>query len=137
MSRRRIALSFALCAVLAAATAAGCSKDEGLKITGIEPKTGDLAGGQVVTITGSGFQSGGTRGVKVYFGNRSAKIRGFSGDDELRVEAPGGKEGEVVDIEIIFDDSRRNKITKAFKYINTTPIDIKDFDKEKLKEKDK
>ena len=130
---RRIPLIFALALVLGLAV--GCSKDEGLKITGIEPKSGDMTGGQVVTIYGSGFQSGGTKGVKVYFGNRSAKVRGFAGDDELRVEAPGGKEGEVVDIEIIFDDSRRNKITKAFKYINTQPIDIKDFDKDKLKDK--
>jgi hypothetical protein len=135
MSRRSIALSFVLGVIFAVVTAAGCSKDEGLKITGIEPKTGDMIGGQVVTIHGSGFQSGGTKGVKVYFGNRSAKVRGFSGDDELRVEAPGGKEGEVVDIEIIFDDSRRNKITKAFKYINMTPIDIKDFDKDKATDK--
>ena len=117
--------------LLCALAVAGCSKTEGLQITGIDPTSGDMNGGQVVTIHGSGFQSGTTKGVKVYFGNRSAKVRGFSGDDELRVEAPGGKEGEVVDIEIIFDDSRRNKQEKAFKYINMTPIDIKDFDKDK------
>ena len=131
MSGRVKRLRFGLWMLLCALAVAGCSKTEGLQITGIDPTSGDMNGGQVVTIHGSGFQSGTTKGVKVYFGNRSAKVRGFSGDDELRVEAPGGKEGEVVDIEIIFDDSRRNKQEKAFKYINMTPIDIKDFDKDK------
>ena len=104
-----------------------CGKDEGLKITGVEPKQGNYQGGDIVTIQGTGFQSGGAKGVKVYFGNAAAKVLAFRGDDELRVEVPGGKEGETVDIEIIFDDSRHNKIEKAYKYINPTGLDVKDF----------
>ena len=134
MARRIPGVVFALIAAVAAVAAVamlGCSKDEGLRITGIDPKTGDMNGGQIVTIHGSGFQSGDTKSVQVYFGDRSAKVLGFRGDDELRVEAPGGKEGEVVDIQIIFNDSRRSKISQMFRYINPTPLDIRDFDKAK------
>lgn len=110
--RRALFLLSALCLV----SAAGCGEDEALKITSVEPEVGTYEGGDVVTIHGSGFQAGGAKGVKVYFGGRSAKILRFEGNDELKVESPAGTKGEVVDILVVFDDARRHTYPKAFTY---------------------
>lgn len=105
----------------------GCSKEEGLKIKRIDPKQGDFRGGGAVTIFGTGFQSEGTQGVRVYFGNRSARVLGFDGDERLRVLAPGGKDGDVVDITVVFDDARQLSITKAYKYVDPQPLNADDL----------
>lgn len=110
-----LALSAAGLLLLAAT---GCDKKEGLRITNIEPKTGPATGGSSVTIIGSGFEEGGAKGVKVYFGNRTARVMMFQGDDKLIVEPPPGKEGETVDVEIIFDDARRHVYKDAYTYAN-------------------
>ena len=97
---------------------AGCSKKEGFKVTGLEPKVGPYTGG-TVTITGSGFQEGGARGVTVYFGNRPAKVLGWVGDDRLKVESPPVDEdmiGQTVDVMLVFDDSGEIKIEQAYTY---------------------
>lgn len=95
-----------------------CDKDEGLRITGIEPKTGPPTGGSSVTIHGNGFQAGGTKGAKVYFGTKQARRVVFEGDQKLIVEPPPGTEGETVDVEILFDDARRHVYEDAYTYAN-------------------
>jgi hypothetical protein len=103
---------------LLALAATGCSKDEGLKIKRISPKSGPAAGGDPVTIYGSGFQKGGTLDVRVFFGKKRATVVGFNGDSELVVRPPGGKIGSVVDITVQFGDSRYKEIKKAYTYID-------------------
>ncbi len=94
-----------------------CSKEEGLKITRIEPKEGSVNGGDLVTIYGSGFGEGGTKSVDVYFGKKKAKVRAFEGNEKLMVETPGGVKDQQVDIMLIFGDARKAKFENGFKYI--------------------
>lgn len=97
-----------------------CSKEEGLKIKRIEPKEGTHNGGDGVTIYGSGFQKGGAKSVDVYFGKKKARIRGFEGSTKLFVETPGGEVGEIVNVTLIFGDSRKLEIENAYKYVDAT-----------------
>ena len=101
--------------LLVAVGGAGCSKKKELSVTGWDPKVGPYTGG-TVTIEGTGFQEGGARGVKVYFGDKEAKVLGWIGDDKLKIEAPPGEIGQTVDILMVFDDAKDLKIEKAYKY---------------------
>src|SRR5687768_15453721 len=103
MSRVRSVVHAAF-AVLCLTVAVGCSEKKGLRITGIEPKSGSHIGNSVVTIKGNGFQEGGAKGVKVLFGEQEARVLGFIGDDVLKVEAPAGDVGKTVDVLLVFDD---------------------------------
>lgn len=102
-------------ALLAAALLVGggaCSKKKGLHVTGIEPQGGPYTGGTTVSITGSGFQEGSTKGVKVYFGGQQARVLGFVGDDVLKVDSPAGDAGKTVDVVLVFDDARTSEPLK-------------------------
>ena len=97
----------------------GCSEGSTkLSVTGLRPKVGPMYGGDPVTITGSGFQTPGPQGMKVYFGKKEAKRVVLVSDTELRVEPPPGEVDEVVDVEVVFDDARAAKLPKAYKYID-------------------
>jgi len=113
---RAIRAAGALGALMLILSGAACDKEEGLKIKGWEPKVGPHIGGGTVTITGTGFQSDGARGVNVYFGNKPAQSKFWIGDDKLKVTAPPGEIGETVDILLVFDDSKTHKIEKAYTY---------------------
>src|SRR5687767_3551146 len=89
--------------VLVLGLAACGSEDTKLKVTGIEPEKGDVEGGTYVRIKGNRFIADGARNAKVYFGSRQGTVIRFASDSELIVEAPGGKEGDVVDVLIIFE----------------------------------
>lgn len=109
----------ALCGILGVAFLgfAGCGeKKEGLRITSIEPKVGPYTGGSLITIHGSGFESGGATGVKVYFGDKIGSRVVFEGDTKLQVEPPPGKRGDTVDVMLIFDDGRKFTAEKAYTY---------------------
>ena len=71
-------------------------------------------------ITGSGFQSGGATGVRVYFGQRKARVVAFEGDDKLIVEPPAGKEGSTVDVLLVFDDGSPFTYNDAYTYVDLT-----------------
>ena len=116
---RGVHLVAAAFAVMLLLCANGCGKKKGLRITGIEPTSGPYTGGTTVNIKGSGFQEGGAKGVKVYFGGGEAKVIGWIGDDTLKVESPAVKPEEVgksVDVLLVFDDARDLTIEKAFTY---------------------
>jgi hypothetical protein len=110
---RPVGLLMILFAVLAVA---GCDSKKGLRITGIEPTAGPYTGGTVVTVHGSGFQEGGVKGVKVYFGEKEATRVYIEGDDKLKVEPPPGKIDETVDLLFLFDDARKLEYPKAYTY---------------------
>ncbi|HEU5056619.1 MAG TPA: IPT/TIG domain-containing protein [Kofleriaceae bacterium] len=93
-------------ALFVAVGGAGCSKKKELSVTGWEPKVGPYTGGGTVTIEGTGFQEGGARGVKVYFGDKEAKVLGWVGDDKLKIETPPGEIGQEVNILLVFDDAK-------------------------------
>jgi hypothetical protein len=94
-----------------------CKEDPKLKVTGIEPDTGDVAGNTYVIIKGNRFIADGPRNAKVYFGSRQGSVVRFASDRELVVQAPPGKPDEVVDVLIIFDPGGQKKLEKAFKFV--------------------
>jgi hypothetical protein len=96
---------------------AACKDDPKLKITGIEPETGDVNGNTYVVIKGNRFVADGPRNVKVYFGSRQGSVVRFASDRELVVQAPPGKPDEVVDVLVIFDPGGQKKLDKAFKFV--------------------
>ena len=112
----RATLTLFLCAGLGLGALAGCEKEKGLRITDIEPKSGSPLGSSNVTISGSGFEEGGAKGATVYFGDKKAKVIKWMGDSQLVVQPPPGAEGEIVDVEIIFDDARRHVYEDAYTY---------------------
>jgi hypothetical protein len=116
MSRAFRAVGSALALLIAIGGGAACSKKKELSVTGWEPKVGPYTGGGTVTIEGTGFQEGGARGVKVYFGDKEAKVLGWVGDDKLKIEAPPGEVGSEVNILLVFDDAKDLTIDKAYKY---------------------
>lgn len=116
MSRAFRAVGSALALLLAVGGGAACSKKKELSVTGWEPKVGPYTGGGTVTIEGTGFQEGGARGVKVYFGDKEAKVLGWVGDDKLKIEAPPGEVGQEVNILLVFDDAKDLTIEKGYKY---------------------
>src|SRR5688572_23442413 len=105
-----------LIALVVAMSGAGCDKKKGLRIESWEPKTGSYTGGGTVSIKGTGFQEGGARGVKAYFGDKEAKVLGWIGDGELKLEAPAGEIGKEVNILLVFDDAKDITIEKGYRY---------------------
>lgn len=116
MSRAFRAVGSALALLIAIGGGAGCSKKKELSVTGWDPKVGPYTGGGTVTIEGTGFQEGGARGVKVYFGDKEAKVLGWVGDDKLKIETPPGEIGQEVNILLVFDDAKDLTIEKAYRY---------------------
>jgi hypothetical protein len=110
------AVRILLAACVLAAGLAGCEKKKGLTVTGIEPNNGPHTGGTTVTITGTGFQEDGAKGVKVYFGTQEARVLGFVGDGTLKVDSPAGEVGQTVDVVLVFDDARSSEPLK-FSYV--------------------
>ena len=89
-----------------------------LRVTGLEPPTGDVEGGTYVRIRGSRFVADGARNAKVYFGSRQGTVVRFASDDELIVEAPGGHANEAVDVLVIFDPGGELKLPRAFTFVD-------------------
>jgi hypothetical protein len=98
----------------------GCEKKSGLRITGIDPKNGPYTGGTLVTVHGSGFQEGGVKGLKVYFGEKEATRVYIDGDDKIKVEPPPGEIDQTVDLLFLFDDARKLEYPKAYTYQDFT-----------------
>lgn len=133
MTRRQV---LPLLLLLVAVSACG-DKDTKLKVTGIEPETGDMQGGTYVRIKGNRFIADGPRVTKVYFGSRQGTVVRFASDSELIVEAPGGKPNEKVDVLIIFDPGGQLKIKDGFTFVEKGEggTTIEDLDTSKVKQK--
>jgi major membrane immunogen (membrane-anchored lipoprotein) len=127
-----------LVAAMGLVALAACGKDDkGLRITKLTPKTGPYTGGSEVTIEGEGFASGGATGVKIYFGEKLGRQVVFEGDTKLHVEPPPGKNGESVDVTMIFDDGRKFVVEKAYTYVDLTEgFSVDDLAKDKDEDKD-
>lgn len=108
-------------------TLAACKEDTKLKVTGIEPTTGDYQGGTRVVIKGNRFTKDGRRAASVYFGGKSAEVLGFQGDDKMLVKTPGGQPKEKVDVLIIFEPGGEITLKEAFEYVEKTSADVGDL----------
>jgi hypothetical protein len=124
-----------LLAIVVALAACG-GNDTKLKVTGLDPDRGDVDGGTYVRIKGNRFIADGARNAKVYFGSRQGTVVRFASDNELIVEAPGGKDGENVDVLIIFEPGGELKLPHAFTFAEkgqATQMKIDDLDTKKAK----
>ena len=93
----------------------GCSEDTTLKITRLSRSSGSP--GETLNIYGTGFQSSGRKDVKVFFGTKKAKVKGFKGNTQMTVTVPGGIEfGKTVDIKVVFEPGGELTYEKAFTY---------------------
>jgi hypothetical protein len=124
---------FAICLLVGLVSFAGCKEDKKLKVTGIEPSTGDFQGGTKITIKGNRFTKDGSRAASVYFGGKKADVLGFGGDSQLIVKTPGGNPGEKVDVLIIFEPGGEITLKQAYTYVEEKAVDVKDLDTSKTK----
>lgn len=95
-------------------------------MTNLDPELGDTQGGTYVRIIGTNFITdadgqGRPRSVKVFFGARQGTVVRFASDTELIVQAPGGKDGEIADILLIFEPGGERTLRKRFKYVDLQP----------------
>ncbi len=111
-------------AVLLGLGLAACGNDGSLKVTGIEPQTGDIEGGQTVAIHGQGFRTV-TRNVKVYFGGAAGTVTRI-GNDEIIVQAPGGKLGPV-DVLVVFEPGGEHPYKNGFTFVQKEDVNVKDL----------
>jgi IPT/TIG domain len=108
---------------------ASCGGNDGkLKVTSIEPTSGDTMGGQIVVISGQGFMKS-TRTAKVYFGDQQGNVIRFRSDGELIVEAPGGKADTSVDVLVVFEPGGEITIPKGYTFKEKKGMDAKDLDR--------
>jgi hypothetical protein len=91
------------------------TRDSTLRVTGVVPSHGDPQGGTSVRIVGGGFLAT-VRAMQIYFGNRQATIRRIE-NEEIFVEAPAGKVGDIVDVLLIFEPGGQMKLPRAFAFI--------------------
>jgi hypothetical protein len=114
-------------ALVAALATAGCGEKDGkLKVTGLDPRTGDANGGTRLAVKGANFQKT-TRTARIYFGDQQGSVLRFVDDETLLVEAPGGKAGEAVDVLVVFEPGGEITIPRAFTYVDRVPLRVEDL----------
>lgn len=105
----------------------GCGGNDGkLKVTGLDPRSGDAMGGQIVVISGQAFMNP-TRTAKVYFGDQQGNVIRFRSDGEIIVEAPAGQAGTSVDVLVVFEPGGEITIPKGFTFKEKKGINPEDL----------
>ncbi len=90
-----------------------CEGDGQMAITGLNPRTGHVAGEQKIEIQGKHFRS--DIGYTVYFGNAKAKNVTIRGTESLVVTSPSGEKG-ITDVTVRADDGNAFLLKQAFTY---------------------
>lgn len=121
--RRLVLIVSALVSVL---VVAGCKKETKLKVTDMDPMTGDFAG-ERVRFSGHGFSTV-KREVEVFFGTKKARVLRIEGDNTIVVDAPGGEVNEEVEVLLIFEPGGEYTVPKKFKYVKKEAADVGDLD---------
>ena len=112
-----LAVSLGLCSVLSA-----CQQSGGpLKVDSVEPPQGTTAGGEEISIVGTGFQPGKTQ-AEVKFGRKKAESVIIASANKIRVVTPSNEKGPV-DVQVMFDDGAAFKISNAFHYVEPAESD--------------
>lgn len=106
-----LALSIGSWVVIAACTQSGGA----LKVDAVEPNQGTSAGGDEVTIVGSGFQPGKTQ-AEVRFGRKKAESVIVASTGKIKVVTPATEKGPV-DVNVMFDDGSSFKIPNGFRFV--------------------
>ncbi len=88
-----------------------------LVVTGFTPRSGPLAGGTEVTITGQGF----TNDTQVLFGAFSSPRITFVSVTQLKATAPRGQSADVVDL-VVYNKNGVSTQRRAYSYVADTRI---------------
>ncbi len=121
------ALSIGFVAVVGFGGLAGCGSDsDKLRVTGLDPRTGDSNGGTRLAVRGSNFQKT-TRTARIYFGDQQGSVLRFVDNSTLLVEAPGGKAGESVDVLVVFEPGGEITIPHGFTFVDRSPVRVRDL----------
>jgi hypothetical protein len=91
----------------------GCDGGKEMKVTGLNPQAGHIAGDQTIEIQGKNFRT--DIGYAVYFGDARAKSVTIRSSEALVVTSPSGAVGPV-DVTVRADDGNAFKMKQAFKY---------------------
>jgi hypothetical protein len=97
----------------AALSLAACESTKEMKVKGLNPATGHIAGDQTVEIQGENFRT--DIGYTVYFGKARAKAVTIRSAESIAVTTPSGEPG-AVDVEIRADDGVGYKVAQGFRY---------------------
>ena len=98
------------------ASVSGCTKSGGpLKVDTVEPAQGTTAGGEEITINGSGFEPGKTQ-AEVKFGRRKAESVMIASASKIKIVTPANEKGPV-NVRVEFDDGSVFEIPNAFRYV--------------------
>lgn len=106
---RTIASSLLVAAVLLF----GFACDKGVSVSKIEPNTGNVVGGDFVTIYGTGLKPG----VTVHFGKRECQIVVIEAGKRMRVKTPSGPRGPI-DVVVTDENGKTFLIKNGFTYIS-------------------
>jgi hypothetical protein len=111
------ALSFAgYLSAFALLMSTACTQKGGpLKVDNVEPPQGTTAGGEEISLVGSGFQPGKTQ-AEVRFGRKKAETVTIASTTKIRVVTPANDKGPV-DVSVMFDSGDAFKIPNGFRYI--------------------
>ena len=111
------ALSFAgYLSAFALLLSTACTQKGGpLKVDSVEPPQGTTAGGEEISLVGSGFQPGKTQ-AEVRFGRKKAETVTIASTTKIRVVTPANEKGPV-DVSVMFDSGDAFKIPNGFRYI--------------------
>jgi|SRR4051794_9952840 hypothetical protein len=92
-----------------------CDQKGPLRVDRVEPAEGIAAGGDAVSIIGSGFQPGKTQ-VEVRFGRHRAEGVIIASSSKITVVAPSGDKGPV-DVTLDFDNGARFTVPSGYHYL--------------------
>jgi hypothetical protein len=106
-----ITISVAVWTLIAACT----TKGGPVKVDTVEPPQGTTAGGDEISLVGSGFQPGKTQ-AEVRFGHRKCENVTIASTSKIRVVTPPNEKGPV-DVSVMFDDGPSFKIPNGFRYV--------------------
>ena len=103
-------------ALLGLLTQGACTQKGGpLKVESVEPPQGTTAGGEEISIVGSGFQPGKTQ-AEVRFGRKKAETVTIASESKIRVVTPSNDKGPV-DVKVMFDTGEAFQIPNGFRYV--------------------
>jgi hypothetical protein len=99
--------------LFAAFSLLSCEGSKEMQVTGINPKTGHIAGDQTVEIQGKNFRT--DIGYTVYFGTARATAVSIRSSEALVVSTPAGQQGPV-DVTLRSDDGNAFLVKQGFRY---------------------
>ncbi|MCM3261537.1 IPT/TIG domain-containing protein [Paenibacillus lautus] len=86
-------------------------------ITSIAPNSGQLLGGEIIYIDGTGFQDG----MKVYFGDVEVPVNRLYSSSRFRVIVPSSSVAESVDIKVVNPDGKEAVAIGGYTYLTPPP----------------